>query len=194
MATEPKTRYTYADLATFPDDHMRREIIDGELIVTPAPRTGHQRAVGEIFIELGLYARQHGGEAFVSPTDVFFADDNVVEPDVLFLVPAHVDHVEERYISGPPDIVVEVSSPSTRHIEIVRKLRLYERFGVREYWYVDLQAGRIEIHRLVDGGYGVPTLLLRGNVIRSDIVPGFELPVDQVLGEPDGEDSAPPED
>jgi Uma2 family endonuclease len=187
MATEPKTRYTYADLAGFPDDHIRREIIDGDLVVTAAPRTRHQRAVGEILIELGLYARRHGGVALVAPTDVFFADDNVVEPDVLFLTSDHADRVEELYIAGAPDVAVEVSSPSTHRLELVRKLGLYERFGVPEYWYVDLQADRVEIHRLVDDQYGVPALLRRGDVVRSVLLPGFELPVDQILGPADAE-------
>jgi hypothetical protein len=81
VSSEPPARlYTYADLATFPDDHLRREIIDGELIVTPSPIVRHQDAVGNIF-HLKSYSARAGGRAFVAPLDVFFADDNVVEPD-----------------------------------------------------------------------------------------------------------------
>ena len=187
MATEPKTRYTYDDLASFPDDHLRREIIDGDLVVTPAPRTRHQDAVVELGAALHIYAKAHGGKAYVAPTDVFFANDNVVEPDVLFLDRANTRKVEEMLIRGAPNVVVEVSSPSTRRLEIVRKLELYQRFGVPEYWYVDLQADRVEIHRLAEGRYGAPALLRRGDMLTSEQLPEFEIAVDDILGAPDDE-------
>ncbi len=187
MATEPKTRYTYIDLASFPDDNLRREIIDGELVVTAAPATRHQRAVLEIGAALLAYTKAHGGDVFVAPTDVYLANDNVVEPDVLFVDRANLPKVEEQLVRGAPSVVVEVSSPSNRRVEIVRKLELYQRFGVPEYWYVDLQADRIEIHRLVEGRYGVPSLLRRGDTITSEQVPGFQLSVDEILGPPEGE-------
>src|SRR5436190_21645006 len=131
MATQPRTTgLTYQDLQTFPEDNFRRELIDGELIVTAAPSTRHQDAVGELFIQLGLYAKERGGKAYVAPTDVFLTDTNVVEPDVLYVRPENVARIERPFVRGTPDVVVEVASPSTRRLEIVRKRELYERFGV----------------------------------------------------------------
>lgn len=94
-------RYRYPDLAAFPDDHLRREIIDGDLIVTPSPIVRHQEAVGNIFYRLESHARQAGGRAFVAPLDVFFADDNVVEPDVLFVGRARPGQIGSRFIDRP---------------------------------------------------------------------------------------------
>jgi Uma2 family endonuclease len=182
MATRSKTRYTYADLERFPEDNLRREIIDGDLIVTAAPSTRHQRAVIEIAAALLAYRNEHGGDVFPTPTDVFFSDINVVEPDVLFVRADHTKRVEEKFVRSAPDVVVEVSSPSTRRLELVRKRELYERFGVAEYWYVDLQADRIEVYRLEAGHYGTPLLLLRGDRLASHQLPGFEIDVDSVLG------------
>jgi Uma2 family endonuclease len=187
MATEPKTRYTYDDLASFPDDHLRREIIDGELVVTAAPTTRHQRAVLQIGAALLEYSKAHGGEAYVAPTDVFFANDSVVEPDVLFVGEPDRKKVEVKLVRGAPDVVVEVSSPSTIRVDLVRKLELYQRFGVPEYWFVDLEADRIEIHRLAEGRYGVPELLRRGDMLTSEQLPEFEIAVDDILGAPDDE-------
>jgi Uma2 family endonuclease len=182
MATESKTRYTYADLERFPEDNFRREIIDGDLIVTAAPSTRHQRAVVEVSAALVAYRNQRGGDVFPAPTDVFFSDNNVVEPDVLFVRADHMERVEVKFVRSAPDVVVEVSSPSTRRLELVRKLELYERFGVPEYWYVDLQADRIEVYTLAGHRYETPRLLTRGERLASRQLPRFEIDVDTVLG------------
>lgn len=91
MAVEPQAGLTYADFREFPDDNLRRELIDGELIVTAAPVTRHQRVVRELLVALTLYAREHGGEALDAPTDVYLSETNVVEPDVLFITAEHLD-------------------------------------------------------------------------------------------------------
>lgn len=184
MAVEPKRLYTYADLQAFPEDNLRREIIEGELFVTAAPRIRHQDAVATLTARLWLYAAEHGGKVFPAPTDVFFSDTSVVEPDVLFVAAAHLDKVEERFVRSAPDLVVEISSPSTRKLELVRKRELYERFEVPEYWYVDLDTDLIQIYRLTEG-YGVARVLGRGDVIEALSVPGFSVAVDEILGEPE---------
>lgn len=136
MATQPQVEYSYLDLESFPDDNLRREIIDGVLIVTPAPRVRHQQAVARVMRLLFAYSDEHGGEVLPAPTDVFFSDTNVVEPDVIFVLADNDGRLEEMFVRGAPDLVIEVSSPSTRQLELVRKLKLYERFGVPEYWFV----------------------------------------------------------
>jgi Uma2 family endonuclease len=173
--------YRYADLATFPDDHLRREIIDGDLIVTASPIVRHQGAVGNLFFRLESYVREYGGRAFVAPLDVYFADDNVVEPDVLFVGGDRAGQIAKKYIKDAPDLVVEVSSPSTRRLELVRKRELYQRFGVPEYWYVDLEADRVEVYRLSGGSYPPPELLYPGGVLTSPNLPGFEMAVEEAL-------------
>jgi Uma2 family endonuclease len=90
--------------------------------------------------------------------------------------------VERRFVRSAPDVVVEVSSPSTRRLELVRKRELYERFGVPEYWYVDLDADRVEVHRLESGRFTVPEILARSDTLRSDQTPGFSIAVDDLLG------------
>ena len=186
MATQPQTGLTYEDLASFPEDNLRRELIGGELIVTAAPRVRHQRAVMTIARELSVYSLEHGGEAFPAPTDVFFSDIDVLEPDVIFVTAANKHRLEEKFVRGAPDIVVEVSSPTTRRLELVRKRDLYEHYGVPEYWYVDLEVDRVEVYRLNDHGrYPKPEILGREDNLTTPLVPGFSVGVAEVLGEPD---------
>ncbi len=186
MATQPKTTgLTYEDLRRFPEDNLRRELIDGELIVTAAPATRHQRVVLRLGAALLAHSDRHGGEAFVAPTDVFLSESNVVEPDVLFVGPENLARVEKPFVRSAPDLVVEVSSPSTRRLELVRKRELYERFGVPEYWYVDLDADRVEVYRLAEGRYGLPVLFGRGATLPSAQTEGFAIEVDALLGPPE---------
>lgn len=185
LSTEPAgRRFRYADLAAFPDDNVIREIIDGELVVTPAPTTRHQRAVTNLLLRFGAYRNSHGGDAFAAPTAVFLADDNVVEPDLLFVRADHLDRVELAYVNGPPDLVVEISSPSTRRIDIVRKRELYARFEIPEYWFVDLDAERVEIYRLEAGTFGTPELVYPPGTLSTPQLPGLRVSVDEALGNP----------
>ena len=186
MAAPVQTGLAYADLRHFPDDNLRRELLGGDLFVTPAPRTRHQAVVTNLLLALGLYARQRGAAAFTAPLDVFFNDKDVVEPDLVYLVREHRDQIEKLFVRGAPDIVVEVSSPSTRTLDLRRKRDLYEHNGVPEYWYVDLEADRIEVYRLDERGlYQTPTLHERGTHVTSRLLPVFALAVNDALGEAD---------
>lgn len=181
MAVRSEAEFTYDDLQAFPDDNLRREIIDGELFVTPAPGTRHQDVVLWLGARLLAYAEKHGGKVYVAPTDVYFAPKSVVEPDVLFVAAKHAERVEERLVRGAPNVVVEVSSPSTRRLELVPKRDLYRRFGVPEYWYVDLGADEVYVDRLSGDEY-VPRTFTRGDALTSEEIPGFEIAIDDLLG------------
>jgi Uma2 family endonuclease len=182
VSAEPvPRRYTYPDLGAFPDDHLRREIIDGELIVNPAPATRHQSAVAAILVALFNYAKEAGGKALCAPYDVVLAPDNVVEPDVLFVRADHLDRIGDRFLEGPPDLVVEISSPSTRRLELVRKRELYQRFGVPEYWYVDLELDRVEVYALKEGRYPAPAIKYAAEALEPAELPGLSLQVVEAL-------------
>ena len=185
MATQPQTGLTYQDLQSFHEDNLRRELIDGELIVTAAPATRHQRVVTRLVVWLWLYAQDHGGEVLPAPYDVYFSETNVVEPDVIFVGPQSQTKFERQFIRSAPDLVVEVSSLTTRRLELVRKRDLYECFGVPEYWFVDLDADRVEAYPLEGDHYPAPTLLVRGESLSSPQIPRFTLSVEDLLGPPE---------
>lgn len=188
MAAKPHTKLTYSDLLQlYPEvDNVRRELIDGDLIVSASPVKRHQAVVLEIGSAFLAYAKKSGGEAFASPMDVYFSEENVVEPDVIFVGPDRVDDAESRFLRAV-SLVVEVSSPSTRRLELLRKRRLYEKYVVPEYWYVDLDVDRIEVYRLAGDAFMDPVIFGRGDAITSPELPGFSAQVDDLLGpEPEG--------
>jgi Uma2 family endonuclease len=128
--------FTYHDLENFPNDGKRREIIEGELYVTAAPNTRHQRLVGELYGLIWLHLRSNpAGAVFVAPTEVVFADKESVQPDVFYVAHGGRARIAEKRVMGPPDWVIEVLS-SNRDYDLETKRKLYARYGV-VYWAVD---------------------------------------------------------
>lgn len=129
----------YDDLLAMPDDGKRYEIIGGELFVNPPPSWGHQHIILWFFELLRGYARESGGgQVTVAPFGVLLGPHDAVEPDVIFLS-ARRPRVpwRDNTIDYPPDLVVEVISPSSRRKDRVAKMALYARAGVPEYWTAD---------------------------------------------------------
>lgn len=153
MATQ-RVVLTYEDYAALPNDGLRYEIHEGELSVTPAPGTRHQRVVRNLLRLLDTHVRAGGlGEVFLSPVAVILAATTVVEPDLVYLDPGRAALVTERAIEGAPTLAVEVISPSTPKIDRNTKFQLYARYRVPYYWIVDPGARTIEAYQLTDDGY-----------------------------------------
>jgi Uma2 family endonuclease len=186
------TGLTYTDLAAMPEpgvDGLRKELIDGELYVTPAPIRRHQDAVLRIAGALLAHVDRVGdGKVYPAPTDVYFSERTIVEPDVVFIGPERAAQLEDpRYVDVVPDLVVEVSSPSTRRLDLVKKRGLFERESVPEFWFVDLDGDQIQVYRLgADGTYGAPTVVLDDGALTAVAFPGFTLPAAEALAIPEG--------
>ncbi|MBA2278699.1 MAG: Uma2 family endonuclease [Chloroflexia bacterium] len=164
---------TYDDLCQTPDDGNRYEIIDGELIVSPAPNLDHQRLLGELFALVRGYVRQHRlGRVFLAPVDVRLSAHDVVEPDLLFIRRERRDiYGSRRYVQGPPDLVVEIISPSSEKTDPGRKFDLYASSGVPEYWLMDPATRRFQLFVLREGRY--EEMAAEAEHLRSEVIPGL---------------------
>jgi Uma2 family endonuclease len=172
------TRLTYDDFCLLPDDGKRREIIEGELFVTPSPQTPHQRAAICLSAHLWQFVRSHKlGEVFAAPFDVVFSNLDVVEPDLLFISNARAHVLTNKNVQGAPDLVVEVLSESTARVDRSIKLKLYGKFGVQEYWIIDPEGPSAEIYRCGDKGLDLVANLSPTDALTSPIFPGFSLPL-----------------
>lgn len=150
--TLPAGPLTRADLANVPDDGHRYELIDGILIVSPAPKRRHQRAVARLIAGL-LAVCPDEYETLPAPFEVVLADDTVVQPDVLV---ARQTDLTEADLPGAPVLAIEVLSPSTRRFDLMLKRSRYEAAGVAHYWVIDPDEPSITVWSLTDGGYGDP--------------------------------------
>ena len=149
--------YTYADYAAW-DTEERYELIDGvPYLMSPAPRTKHQRITGRLYSEFDFFLRGKTCEVFIAPFDVRLNadtyDDIVVQPDITII--CDKSKIDDMGCKGVPDMVVEVLSPSSARYDKVLKFDVYLKAGVREYWIVDPDSETISVHILQDGEYAV---------------------------------------
>jgi len=128
------------------------QLIDGEVVISMPPIPEHQSIVGEILYLLMTIARKLGGKALTSPIEVYLDENNVFEPDVIYLKPDSQCTVGEKRLTGAPELVVEVLSPSTAKYDRQQKYQAYEKHGVHEYWIVDPVHQTIEVWTLNQQG------------------------------------------
>ncbi|MGH9092229.1 MAG: Uma2 family endonuclease [Acidimicrobiales bacterium] len=141
---------TWDDLQELPDDGYRRELVHGQLLVTPSPTMGHQNVVFQLGLLLGN-ACPVGLKILPAPCDWKLSPETVFEPDLLVIDRA--DYHPAAVLTGTPRLVVEVLSPSTRDTDLSLKRLEYERAGVPAYWLVDTDPPCLTVLQLVDGTF-----------------------------------------
>jgi Uma2 family endonuclease len=185
MTTAPRsTHLTYEDYLLFPDDGKRHELIQGDHYMTPAPNTKHQRVSGNLHAALHAYLRRHPiGQIFAAPCDVIFSDEDVVQPDLLFVSASRLGIVTPDNIKGAPDLVVEILSDATRKKDETIKRKLYERFGVPEYWLVDPELETVRVLRLEGDRYRRALDLSTDEPapVTTPLLPEFSLPLAELF-------------
>jgi Uma2 family endonuclease len=141
-----KTKLEYSDYVHIPSDGKRYELLEGDLHVTPAPSPLHQRVSKRLQRMLEAYFEAKGqGEVFDAPIDVILTNQDVVQPDLVLVTNA--GQISKRGIEGPPLLLVEVLSPSTREYDRTAKATRYAALGVVHYWIVDPDAQQLECYR-----------------------------------------------
>jgi Uma2 family endonuclease len=169
-------RVSFADLERAPEDGRRYELYDGEVYVVPAPIPRHQVVQHTVAEALRAICRQHGGFAVGSPIDIVFSDYDVLQPDVVYFGPARAHLVDlDRAIRHAPDLCVEILSPSTEATDRGRKMQMFARYGVPEYWIVDPAQEVLEVLRLEAGSYVLVQRAAGDAAVESAVVPGTAL-------------------
>ena len=153
------TELTVEDLEAIPEDGHRYELVDGSLLVTPAPNTRHQRCVMRLG-SLLLAAAGGGFEVLSAPYDWVVGPATLFQPDLLV---AHADDIGPLRLERPPLLVVEVLSPSTRRIDLATKRMAYADSGVSAYWLVDPEVPSLMVLDLEGGQYSEVTTVVGDN-------------------------------
>ena len=183
MGYTDRVTKTIEDFLRLPEGTLA-ELIDGEILMSPAPKERHQNAIGNLFAELRAFAhRGKLGRVFVSPFDVYLPSGAVVEPDLIFVSAARAGIVRD-WVHGVPDLLVEVLSPGSIRHDRVRKRALYAENGVPEYWIVDPDAESVEVLSLKAGAYERVGEFRAESALVSPLLPGLDLPAARVFDRP----------
>jgi Uma2 family endonuclease len=177
--------WTYEDYLLFPADGRRYEIIEGERYVTPAPARKHQGIVTNLVWLVRSYLEERPiGVLYAAPFDLVLSDRDVVQPDLVYVSNERADVLDEQGAHGAPDLVIEILSESTRRTDEIVKRKLYERFGVAEYWIVDPELETVKVYRLDAGRFAPPreVSLERGETLATPLLYGLELRLGKVFG------------
>jgi Uma2 family endonuclease len=180
--------YSYANYLNwlFPE---RVELIKGKIFkMSPAPSRVHQEVAGSIFLNLGIFLKDKPCKVYSAPFDVRFAKESKADKDVFTVLQPDIcvicdkSKLDARGCIGAPDLVVEVLSPGNSKMELLNKYKVYEEFGVKEYWVVSQSDQNILIYTLNDMGKFQPSKIFTlSEKITSSVLPGFELALDDVF-------------
>lgn len=177
MVEATQVRMTSKEFLELPETNQIVELIDGEIIMPPAPEDAHQKVSGQTHLFLGRTIP--GGELRYAPTDVYFDELNTVQPDIFWVSAENTScHLMGRLWSGAPDLVVEVLSLSTSHNDYRKKYNLYEKYGGREYWIVDPIAKFVDVYRLEGGQFVRQGVFEMGKSFVSAVLGGQTVSVD----------------
>ncbi len=169
---------TVADYEALPEGSPY-QLVEGELIMSPAPAPDHQVVSGNIYLLLRMAVRGKGVVLY-SPLDVYLDLENAYQPDIVVILKGSKARITRKGVYGPPDVVVEILSPSTAYYDLTQKKDVYERSGVREYWIVDPLRRAFEVYLNTEEGFKLISKAKGKGVVRSEVL-SLELELEEVF-------------
>ena len=185
-ATISRENWTYAELLAL-NDEQRYELYDGELVVMGSPNLRHQKIIARLLMILQAFAREHDyGTVYLSPVDLYLAEDRVLIPDLMFVRrerfdQERIEREDGQCLVAPPDLVVEILSPSTGRNDRMRKPALYPAFGVGHYWILDPAQNQLQAFALDNGRYFLEAMLDSEDVFEPSLFPGLRILLSQLF-------------
>jgi Uma2 family endonuclease len=172
--TEAKLK-TYDDYAKLPEG-APYQLIDGELIMSPAPESMHQIISTRFTVRLdGHVSPKKLGVVIHTPIDVYFGEHETYQPDIVFVSRERLEIITRTRIEGAPDLVVEILSPTTGYYDLAHKKDVYEQSGVKEYWILDPKAKSIEVLWNENGRFVTLSKERERGVVESKLLHGFKV-------------------
>ncbi len=177
-------KLTVSHYMNLPDSEEKRyELVDGELHMVPSPTPEHQDIAMNLALLLAGFVRANKlGKVSCAPLDVVLSEEDVFQPDLLYISNARLGIRTQKNIQGAPDLVVEILSPGTRDRDRNIKRSRYARFGVREYWLVDPDARSIEVLKATESGFDTVGVYPESTVAVSPLLEGLRIEVADIFG------------
>ena len=173
-------KHTLADYMQLPEG-AKYQLIKGEIIEMPSPTDTHQKILLFLTLKLGNYLMKNNiGVMRFAPLDVHLDDENVFQPDLLFIANENKHIIKDR-VYGAPDMVLEVLSPSTAYYDWEDKKEIYAKYGVKEYWIVNPQKQYIEIYKNNHAAFELVSKTKDTGLIKSEVIVGFEFELNEMF-------------
>ena len=174
--------FTYQEYLDLPEDGKRYEVINGDLIMVPGPNTDHQNVSGNLEFELRMFVKKHQiGKVYDAPYDVVLSENNVFQPDIMFVSNQNSKIIKEKNITGAPDLIIEILSPATGYYDLTEKKEIYAEFGVKEYWIVDPKKQWVEIYTNETRKFESEQRLETSGILKSRVLDGFEISLQKMF-------------
>lgn len=174
------SKKTYKDYEQLPEG-APYQLINGELVMSPSPIYFHQKIIMNLITSLSKYIENNKvGEIILSPMDVYLTEEDVYQPDIIFISNENKGIIKDR-IRGVPDLVVEVLSPSTGYYDLVKKKIIYEQTGVKEYWIVDPEMKTVEVYENNNKEFQVFNKAVKEGKVKSKLLNGFEIDLSSIF-------------
>ena len=187
LKNEPDRIFTYKDYLTW-NDNERWELINGVAYnMAPAPSVNHQRILRQLLLQIGNFLSDKSCEVFTAPFDVRLpATDedskNVVQPDIVVICDS--SKLDEKGCKGAPDLTIEIVSPASASMDNIKKMDLYEKNGVKEYWIVHPIYKIVTIYKIMKNGlYGKPKIYSEKDTIEVELLKGLTVDLGLVFKE-----------
>ena len=179
--TKADIKFTYQDYLQLPEDR-RCELIEGEFYMVPSPSTSHQTLVKKLFRAIDDHVVALGlGDVLFAPLDVVLSDENVLQPDILFISKERSHILTDKNVQGAPDLVIEILSPATAPRDREIKRKLYAKFGVREYWLVDPDKKTVDVMTSGKSGFEVAKSYRAKDTLTSPLLKGLSIDLSEVF-------------
>ncbi len=181
MKALTKKIWTYSDYLRI-DDDKRYEIIDGRLIEMAGASFEHQSLLLEIITRIKVFVDEFGlGKVIPAPFDVVLSNIDVVQPDIVFISNEKLKMIKGSFF-GVPDLVVEIISEGSKRRDKFEKKKLYEKYGVKEYWIANPFDKSIKAYVLNDEGkYSLHLKARRKGKVKSIVLKGFEIDLKEIF-------------
>ena len=162
----------------------RLELVDGEIAVSPSPIPDHSYVEKMLSIILGNHVLEHDLGRLYGDVDTIFGPHDVRRPDIIFFSKSRLHLVGKKAMEGPPDLCVEILSPSSETIDKVDKYEQYEAAGVAHYWIIDPAHRTAEAFRLTAGKYDPAGQGKESDTVRFPPFPSLDIPLARIWHPP----------
>ena len=181
---EQNQEYTFTEFEVLNEsDDVKREFIDNKIYLLASPSTAHQEVSRELTVLFHPVFKKRGCKLLVAPFDVKLTKDDLepqlVIPDLVVI--CDKSGLNEKRYEGVPTLIVEILSPSNQHHDLLTKMNLYAKFGVKEYWIVNPLTKSISIYKLDESQHYIQAAVKSSGKIQSKLFEELSVNVDELF-------------